>query len=96
MDECDTILSANYLVRVFGFTEATYTLSGAPAKSIDRTDGYVFSRTDKSEFRWVSGTNNVWIPESCAIALGGASLSDSWSDLNAIAPGFDQAENPCP
>lgn len=57
--------------------------------------GYVFGRSDSSEFRWVSGSNNIWISESCATNLGGATQTGTWSDLNALAPGFDQASDPC-
>lgn len=57
--------------------------------------GYVFSRTDTTEYRWVTGTENVWISESCAASLGGATQSGTWSDLNAVAPDFDAASSPC-
>ena len=59
------------------------------------SDGYVFSRSDKDEYRWIVGTANVWITEACALSLGGSSASGRWSDLNALAPRFDQAVNPC-
>jgi len=57
--------------------------------------GFVFSRTDTTEFRYVLGTGNVWIDEACAQQLGGASRSGSWSDLNSLAPSFDSIPNPC-
>lgn len=57
--------------------------------------GFVFSRTDTDEFRYVMGNGNVWIDGACAESLGGASQSGTWSDLNAIAPNFDSIANPC-
>jgi hypothetical protein len=106
LDECDTVANTEYQVAVFAFTEASYTLLGVsnvvaipqdddPIDVPVTADGYVFARTDKSEFRWVSGTNNIWINSDCAASLGGATQSGTWSDLNDIAPGFDQASDPC-
>jgi|GEM_PF-1550757 len=72
-----------------------------PPPSTDVSDdGYVFSRTDKSEFRWIEANSNgqigsVWIDANCASRLGGASESGNWNDLIARAPGFDTLENPC-
>lgn len=66
-----------------------------PTGSETPSSGYVFGRTDSNEFRWVSGSNNIWITESCAANLGGATQMGTWSDLNALAPGFDQASDPC-
>jgi len=57
--------------------------------------GFVFSRTDSDEYRYVSDTGNVWISAACAEQLGGPTQSGSWSDLNSIAPGFDSIANPC-
>lgn len=71
-------------------TGSTPTSGGTPS-----ADGYVFARSDSSEFRWVSGTNNLWITSDCAASLGGATQTGTWSDLNAVAPGFDQASDPC-
>ena len=98
LDECDTMVSVEYQVAVFGYTDATYSLEAIPDTSTNEPDpmsGYVFSRTDKSEFRWVIGSNNIWISGECAVSLGGATQTGNWSDLNAIAPGFDQAADPC-
>jgi peptidyl-Lys metalloendopeptidase len=106
LDDCDTLANTEYHVVVFGFTEASYTLLGVSSVvAIPRDDdpinepvtaeGYVFARTDKSEFRWVSGANNIWINSVCAASLGGATQSGTWSDLNDVAPGFDQASDPC-
>ena len=61
----------------------------------DPGDGFVFSRTDTDEFRYVMGNGNIWIDAACASQLGGASQSGTWSDLNAIAPDFDSITNPC-
>lgn len=98
LDECATIASAEYQVVVFGFTDANYSLlgvSGASTGEPDPASGYVFARTDTSEFRWVIGSNNIWISGECAVSLGGATQTGTWSELNAVAPGFDQAANPC-
>lgn len=57
--------------------------------------GYVFSRTDTNEFRWVVGTGNVWIDSNCAASLGGASVFGNWGDLNNVSPLFDSISNPC-
>jgi len=69
--------------------------SPEPVTPSEPSTGFVFSRTDASEFRWVSGVNNIWIDESCATRLGGATQSGTWGELNAIAPGFDLASDPC-
>ena len=98
LDECDTIASFEYQVAVFGYTNANYSLLAITDTSTSGPDpmsGYVFSRTDSSEYRWVTGSNNIWISRECAVSLGGATQTGTWSDLNAIAPGFDQASDPC-
>lgn len=59
------------------------------------TTGYVYTRTDVEEFRWVVGDGNIWISQECATSLGGASASGDWSDLNDIAPRFDAIASPC-
>lgn len=51
--------------------------------------GFVYSRTDVDEYRWVVGSGNIWIDRATAECLGGATQSGTWGDLNAIAPGFD-------
>ncbi len=61
---------------------------------------YVFSRTDKTEMRWISRTasgelGSVRINGTCASNLGGASASGDWHDLIALAPNFDGIPNPC-
>ncbi len=67
-------------------------LTGSPTND---TTGYVYSRTDVAEYRWVEGDGNIWITEECAASLGGASASGAWVDLNEIAPRFDAIANPC-
>lgn len=73
----------------------------SPPPPIDASgDGYVFSRTDKAEYRWIDVNGNgqigsVWIDANCASDLGGASASGNWNDLIARAPGFDTLDNPC-
>jgi len=64
------------------------------------SSGYVFSRTDKEEFRWIDRDEagelgNIWIDRDCADSLGGASVSGEWKELNALAPRFDAIPNPC-
>ena len=64
------------------------------------TTGFVFSRTDKVEYRWIAddeygSVGNIWIDKSCADRLGGATASGDWHDLNDVAPGFDTLVNPC-
>ncbi|ASJ73951.1 metallophosphoesterase [Granulosicoccus antarcticus] len=72
----------------------------SPLPSISNENGFVFSRTDTTEFRWVSrdstgGMGNIWINKACADRLGGASQSGDWRALNGLAPGFDAIANPC-
>ncbi len=68
---------------------------------VANTEGYVFSRTDKAELRWVGTSANgqlghTWIDETCATSLGGTSRQGTWSDLSALAPAGDQSvANPC-
>ena len=66
----------------------------------DNSNGYVFARTDKTEYRWIDRDDsgdmgNVWIDEACADRLGGVTTSGDWYELNAIAPGFDTLISPC-
>ncbi len=68
---------------------------------IDDGGGYVFSRNDASEFRWVGRAQtgefgHTWISSECAIALGGAGISGNWQRLSGLAPAGDQTvSNPC-
>ena len=55
----------------------------------NNANGFVYSRTDKNEFRWVVGSGNIWIDANMAACLGGATQFGTWVDLNEIAPGFD-------
>lgn len=62
--------------------------------------GYVFSRTDIEEYRWIDktesgGLGNIWIDRTCADQLGGASVNGDWGDLDVIAPAMDSIANPC-
>jgi len=62
--------------------------------------GYVFSRSDKQEYRWID-TNvsavmgSVWIDKDCAQRLGGPATTGDWSTLMALAPGLDTISSPC-
>lgn len=67
---------------------------------IDYRAGYVFSRTDKSELRWIAPTNtgeigNIWISQSCSESLGGPSEFGDWNELLSVAPALDSISNPC-
>ena len=72
-----------------------------PPRTSSRGDiGYVFSRSEKSEFRWIDRVVNglvgsIWIDPACAAALGGPTASGDWGDLMKRAPGFDTIDNPC-
>ncbi len=64
------------------------------------TNGFVFSRTDTTEFRWIDrdstgALGNIWINKACAERLGGPSQSGNWRELNTLAPGFDAIASPC-
>ncbi|MBX2837816.1 MAG: metallophosphoesterase [Gammaproteobacteria bacterium] len=64
------------------------------------SEGYVFSRTDKDEYRWIDNDDsghagNVWIDKACAQQLGGAAASGDWDELQNRAPGFDTIAYPC-
>jgi len=72
---------------------------GIALKSDSTVSGYVFKRTDISEYRWVAENSsgslgNVWIDEACAIRLGSAQVSGDWIRLNQIAPEFDSLPYP--
>lgn len=62
--------------------------------------GYVYSRTDKIEFRWIARNDkgvwgSIWINKACAYRLGGPKAHGDWFELIAEAPGFDSIPNPC-
>lgn len=68
--------------------------------SARNSQGYVLSRTDKRELRWIDKDTNgvwgsIWIDEACAASLGGVSATGSWSELVRLAPGFDAIASPC-
>ncbi len=71
-----------------------------PPVDADASGGYVFSRTDKEEFRWIdrlaSGQiGNIWIDRQCSDQLGGPVASGDWDDLVNLAPVMDSVANPC-
>lgn len=65
------------------------TIPAPQTDSLSNPNGFVYSRTDKNEFRWVVGSGNIWIDANRAACLGGATQFGTWADLNQIAPGFD-------
>ena len=85
-------------------TNVLANLSSEPVQALEFIDsaqqGYVFSRTDKTEYRWVATdangvAGNVWIDKTCADQLGGAVTFGDWKKLNQVSPGFDAIESPC-
>lgn len=84
-----------FVVRRGEMTSASVTPSTAPQRA-----GYVFSRTDKEEYRWIDrnedgGLGNIWIDRACAEKLGGPSVTGDWGDLDDIAPEMDSIASPC-
>ena len=74
--------------------------STIPSSPPPDTNGFVFSRTDTTEFRWIDrdstgGLGSIWIDKTCAERLGGPSQSGNWKELNTLAPGFDAIASPC-
>lgn len=62
--------------------------------------GYVFSRTDKSELRWVARSEsgeigNIWINQACSESLGGPTAFGDWNRLLTVSPAVDTIANPC-
>ena len=62
--------------------------------------GYVFSRTDVNELRWITDNGmgqlgSIWIDQACSQSLGGPTSYGDWFDLMEEAPGFDTVSNPC-
>lgn len=79
---------------------ATSAVIASAQPTPDLRAGYVFSRTDKEEYRWIDnrqagGLGNIWIDSECAEELGGASVSGDWGDLDDIAPAMDSIVSPC-
>lgn len=71
-----------------------------PETPTDNDNGYVFSRSDKNEYRWIARNANgemgsTWIDQSCASALGGTTATGDWGDLMRHAPAFDSLPYPC-
>lgn len=72
----------------------------SPESPSSSNAGYVFSRTDKTEYRWIAESadgqmGSIWIDRACAASLGDAEATGDWSELMRRAPGFDRIENPC-
>ncbi|MFK8074973.1 MAG: metallophosphoesterase [Granulosicoccus sp.] len=98
------------LITLAPSTKSIETPCDVPSSSADdaeptftdtRDTGYVFSRTDTSEYRWIDKTTDgrwgsIWIDENCANYMGGAVQFGNWEILSAQAPAFDAIENPCP
>ena len=66
----------------------------------ENSDGFVFTRTDKTEYRWIDTEDscvmkNIWIDEPCADRPAGATESGDWIALIEIAPGIDSLIGPC-
>lgn len=74
--------------------------SDSQSTNVQASEGFAFSRTDKTEFRWIE-TNfsgelgSIWIDEECAQRMGGVQRTGDWSALIELAPGFDTIANPC-
>lgn len=72
----------------------------APDQSPSTNSGFVFSRTDKQELRWIDTNSSgalgsVWIDQNCAQQLGGVQATGDWNGLLALAPATDSISNPC-
>lgn len=68
--------------------------------NISTSSGYVFSRTDTNELRWIDNDANgragsIWIDSACASRLGGVKKRGDWKQLLEEAPGFDAIASPC-
>lgn len=62
--------------------------------------GYVFSRTDKNEMRWIAKTasgevGSIRISEACVRKLGVAPVQGNWKQLMKRAPKLDAVASPC-
>lgn len=71
-----------------------------PSPEPDVSAGYVFSRSDKQEFRWITTnsqgeTGSIWISQACAVAMGGVKATGNWQTLMSLAPALDTVANPC-
>jgi len=80
--------------------ETPCALHSIEAELTARDSGYVFSRTDEQEFRWINrdkngNWSNTWIRRACAEALGGPTASGDWNTLTKVAPTFDTIDSPC-
>lgn len=69
-------------------------------QTIDVGNGFIFSRTDTTEYRWIAthqsgGVGSVWISESCAKHFDVPTVRGDWIDLISLAPHFDSIQSPC-
>lgn len=72
----------------------------AAVETTTDTGGFVFARTDKTEYRWIeenaSGSlGSVWIDRACVDRVGGVKQTGDWKALMTVAPGFDTIASPC-
>lgn len=68
--------------------------------TLNSASGYVYSRTDKNEYRWISSDGSgsvasVWIDQQCAESMGGPAAYGDWQDLMYRAPEIDAIDSPC-
>lgn len=68
--------------------------------SSDLTNGLIFSRSDKQEYRWVAehptgGIGSIWISEYCANQFDTSVIHGDWKELQELAPRLDSLESPC-
>lgn len=67
--------------------------------SPEPSPGFVFSRTDKTEFRWLDVDRNgtlgsIWVDPDCVEQLGGVKMKGDWEELNELAPALDGISPP--
>lgn len=70
-----------------------------PPTSPEPSPGFVFSRTDKTEFRWLDVVRNgtlgsIWVDPDCVEQLGGVKMKGDWEELNGLAPALDGISPP--
>lgn len=71
------------------------------ANSVDNPeDGFVFSRTDSDEIRWVAtDAEGRWghtrITAQCAAEMASTRVYGTWDELNDLAPHVDSIDSPC-
>lgn len=84
-----------YQITINSFDFSGTTITFQPRSTLLPDDGFVFQRTDKPEWRYIMGADNIWIDEACATSLGGATQSGDWEDLVELSPRMDTLPNPC-